>query len=187
MNGALVSPLPKSCRLAPSALPASPQTCGSAAELPVVARAGAGRQRGPPGPRRAGGRGAGAERVKPRVMNGSCGHGDGDGLQPSCQAATLAKGTRLQNKSDRPCAAPGSRVCRGAKAGAGHLPAAGSRISWVLPCRRKAPGVTPLRAGMCCGAREGKAWIAHRVGHREWSPWCWHQPRDWPPCAQMPL
>lgn len=142
--------------------------------------------------------------MKRRVMNGSWelraggwGRRRAAAELPSCD---FGKGTRLQNKSDGPCAAPGPLVCRGAKAGAGHLPGAGSRLGAGAPGSGCAEGragartlVLPRRGqgwGMGLGRGKGKpasggTWsaayrppeggtvgpLAHRtVGHRTGDP-----------------
>lgn len=119
--------------------------------------------------------------MKRRVMNGSWelragGWGWRWAAQelPSC---CFGKGTCLQNKSDRLCAAPGPLVCRGAKAGAGHLPGAQSRMGAGAPgshCVEGRAGEGPWcyliiddKAEMRYMAEEGKAWV---VEHSIWSP-----------------
>lgn len=94
MNGARVPP-----SAAPRSFPRVPETCGSAAELPPLAQEGAGGGTTPPG----GLRMETEPRTEPRVMSESRARRP----QQSCQAAALARGTRLQSKSDSPCAALG--------------------------------------------------------------------------------
>lgn len=95
MNGARVPP-----SAAPRSFPRVPETtCGSAAELPPLAQEGAGGGTTPPG----GLRMETEPCTEPRVMSESRARRP----QQSCQAAALARGTRLQSKSDSPCAALG--------------------------------------------------------------------------------